>query len=111
MSIIFHIIILLYYCSSTLGHLHLGGLRTALYNYLLARSTGGTFILRIEDTDRSRLISGATEAICEMMNWAGILPDEGPVEGGSRGPYVQSERSELHKKHAIQLVETGAAYR
>lgn len=77
--------------------MHLGGLRTALYNFLFARSKRGIFILRIEDTDRSRLVDGAVEQLHKDLEWAGIIPDEGPFTGGSFGPYLQSERLNLYK--------------
>lgn len=79
------------------GHLHLGGLRTALYNYLFARSNNGTFILRIEDTDRTRTVPGAIEKLQNDLSWAGIISDEDPIRGGPVGPYVQSSRLELYK--------------
>lgn len=79
------------------GHLHLGGLRTALYNYLFAKSQNGSFILRIEDTDRSRFVEGAVEKLEDDLKWAGLKPDEGPSAGGSRGPYFQSERLSLYR--------------
>jgi glutamyl-tRNA synthetase len=90
--------------------LHIGGLRTALYNYLLARQTGGAFILRIEDTDRTRFVADAEEDILASLKWAGLDLDEGPEAGGEVGPYRQSERSELYARHAGELVESGAAY-
>jgi len=79
------------------GHLHLGGLRTALYNYLFARSNNGTFILRIEDTDQTRTVPGAIEKLQDDLLWAGIIPDEDPIRGGPVGPYMQSSRLELYK--------------
>lgn len=79
------------------GDLHLGGLRTALYNYLFARSNNGVFILRIEDTDRKRLVPGALERLEEDLHWAGLDPDEGPSQGGAHGPYLQSERLHLYR--------------
>uniref|UniRef100_A0A2P2I0R1 Nondiscriminating glutamyl-tRNA synthetase EARS2, mitochondrial n=1 Tax=Hirondellea gigas TaxID=1518452 RepID=A0A2P2I0R1_9CRUS len=99
------------FAPSPTGYLHLGGLRTALYNYLLARSKNGKFILRIEDTDSTRLVPGAAEALYEMLQWAGLEPDESPVGGGSHGPYMQSERRHLYQQHASALVDNGAAYR
>lgn len=98
------------FAPSPTGFLHVGGLRTALYNYLLARQTGGTFLLRIEDTDQTRLVEGATENILEAMAWAGVPPDEGAGKGGALGPYVQSQRLDIYKRHADQLVEAGHAY-
>lgn len=79
------------------GQLHLGGLRTALYNYLFARSNNGTFILRIEDTDKTRTIPGAIEKLQDDLLWAGIISDEDPTRGGPVGPYIQSSRLELYK--------------
>lgn len=80
-----------------LGQLHLGGFRTALYNYLFAKSKGGRYILRIEDTDRTRVINGAVEQLQEDLKWLGIEFDEGPNNGGPHDPYVQSERLENYK--------------
>lgn len=80
------------FAPSPTGHLHLGGLRTALYNYLFALSKGGTMILRIEDTDQSRKVDGATEALIKDMEWAGVKCQEGPHIGGPSGPYMQSKR-------------------
>lgn len=80
-----------------LGHLHLGGLRTALINYLFAKSRHGKFILRIEDTDQTRLVPGAKEQLIKDLEWAGIIPDEGPKYGGSLGPYIQSQRKKIYK--------------
>lgn len=75
----------------------MGGLRTALYNYLYARAHGGTFILRIEDTDQTRVVPGAMEQLRDDLIWAGIIPDEDPIRGGPRGPYLQSKRLELYQ--------------
>ncbi|KXS21313.1 glutamyl-tRNA synthetase [Gonapodya prolifera JEL478] len=99
------------FAPSPTGSLHLGGLRTALYNFLLARATGGQFLLRIEDTDASRLVPGAAKDIQEMLAWAGIQPDEGPEQGGPYGPYVQSDRLSRYTEAAAQLLESGHAYR
>jgi glutamyl-tRNA synthetase len=79
------------------GHLHLGGLRTAFYNYLFAKSNAGKFILRIEDTDQTRLVPDAVGRIENDLQWTGILPDEGPSVGGLYGPYKQSERLGLYR--------------
>jgi glutamyl-tRNA synthetase len=98
------------FAPSPTGFLHIGGLRTALYAYLHARHTGGSFILRIEDTDRSRLVPGALEDILDSLRWIGIAWDEGPETGGHHAPYVQSERVDLYRRHARQLVESGRAY-
>ena len=102
---------------SPTGMLHIGGLRTALFNYLIAKQTKGTFVLRIEDTDREREVAGAVEDILTAMEWSGIAPDEGVVlkntvvsQTGTRGPYVQSERFELYRKYAQQLLNSGHAY-
>lgn len=89
------------------GHLHLGGLRTALYNYLFARSNRGTFILRIEDTDQTRVVPGAVEKIQDDLLWAGIIPDEDPIRGGPAGPYMQSARLELYKYVFLRLKRIG----
>jgi glutamyl-tRNA synthetase len=88
-----------------------GGLRTALYNWLFARQQKGVFILRIEDTDQSRIKEGALENLLETLNWAGLDIDEGPGAGGDAGPYMQSERLEIYHKYVGQLVDDGSAYR
>jgi glutamyl-tRNA synthetase len=98
------------FAPSPTGYLHVGGLRTALYNYLFARRNKGVFVLRIEDTDRARYVEGAVENLIRTLHWAGIDYDEGPVKGGAAGPYVQSERLALYQEHAAQLVKSGAAY-
>ena len=98
------------FAPSPTGFMHLGGLRTALYNYLYARKMGGKFILRIEDTDQERFVEGATEVIYDTLKECGIDWDEGPDIGGPVGPYVQSERKEMYLPYAKQLVEKGAAY-
>lgn len=98
------------FAPSPTGFLHLGGLRTALYNYIFAKKYGGSFVLRLEDTDQSRLVPGADEAIEDMLEWAGIPPDESPRRGGPAGPYQQSQRLELYNQTALQLVESGHAY-
>ncbi|ELW66290.1 putative glutamyl-tRNA synthetase, mitochondrial [Tupaia chinensis] len=92
------------------GFLHLGGLRTALYNYIFAKKHQGSFILRLEDTDQTRLVPGAAENIEDMLEWAGIPPDESPRRGGPAGPYQQSQRLELYTQAAEALLKTGAAY-
>ena len=100
------------FAPSPTGYMHIGNLRTALYAYLFARANDGTFILRIEDTDRSRYVADAVDFIRRTLDAAGIVPDEGPDDiGGDYGPYVQSERMEIYKKYAEQLVATGHAYR
>lgn len=98
------------FAPSPTGYLHIGGLRTALYNWLFARSKGGVFILRIEDTDQSRQVEGAEQDIIDSLTWCGLKVDEGPHVGGDYGPYRQSERKEIYKKYALQLVEAGHAY-
>jgi glutamyl-tRNA synthetase len=98
------------FAPSPTGSLHIGGVRTALYNYLLAKQTGGTFIIRIEDTDQNRFVPGAEEYIIEALKWCGITPDEGILEGGPYAPYRQSERTVLYKQYAMQLLESGNAY-
>lgn len=98
------------FAPSPTGYLHVGGLRTALYAYLLAKKHGGQFLLRIEDTDQTRLVEGATQNIIHALQWAGIEFDEGPGKGGPCGPYVQSERLDIYKKHALELIEKGHAY-
>ncbi len=99
------------FAPSPTGFLHIGGLRTALYNFLFARHSGGTFILRIEDTDRSRYVEGAVENLIDSLHRLGIEIDEGPGIGGEAGPYVQSERLELYQEEARRLLESGHAYR
>jgi glutamyl-tRNA synthetase len=98
------------FAPSPTGYLHVGGLRTALYNYLFARRSGGTFILRVEDTDRSRFVEGAVENLIRTLEWAGLRFDEGPGKGGASGPYIQSERLEIYRAHAAALVASGNAY-
>lgn len=98
------------FAPSPTGALHLGGVRTALFNYLFARHHGGDFLLRIEDTDQTRYVPGAEEYIIESLKWCGLTVDEGVGVGGEYGPYRQSERKELYKKYALQLVESGNAY-
>lgn len=98
------------FAPSPTGALHIGGVRTALYNYLFAKMQGGSFILRIEDTDQTRFVEGAEDYIRNSLAWAGIHPDEGVIEGGDFGPYKQSERKELYQKYAQQLVDEGKAY-
>lgn len=98
------------FAPSPTGALHIGGIRTALYNYLLAHKTGGRFILRIEDTDQARYVPGAEDYIIRSLAWLGLNPDEGPQQGGLYSPYRQSERTSIYKEHAMQLVESGKAY-
>lgn len=99
------------FAPSPTGYLHVGGLRTALYNYLFARRHGGTVILRIEDTDRGRYVEGAAESLAATLAWAGLRFDEGPGIGGALGPYVQSERSATYAAHAERLLAEDKAYR
>jgi len=98
------------FAPSPTGYMHVGGLRTALYAYLIAKKDGGTFILRIEDTDTARFVEGATEIIIDTLNGAGLHYDEGPDAGGPAAPYTQSERREIYKPYAELLCEKGAAY-
>ncbi|TMI65776.1 MAG: glutamate--tRNA ligase [Bacteroidetes bacterium] len=98
------------FAPSPTGGLHLGGVRTVLYNYLFAKNMGGDFILRIEDTDQSRYVAGAEEYIFNCLEWAGLVPDESSKHGGNYGPYRQSERKESYRKYAEQLVKDGHAY-
>jgi glutamyl-tRNA synthetase len=98
------------FAPSPTGALHIGGVRTALYNYLLARKHKGTFILRIEDTDQTRFVPGAEEYIKQSLAWAGIQVDEGPDQGGPHAPYRQSERKPMYMQYAMQLIESGHAY-
>lgn len=98
------------FAPSPTGPLHMGGVRTALFNYLFAKKHGGEFLLRIEDTDQNRFVPGAEEYIIESLTWCGLNPVEGPGIGGNFGPYRQSERKAIYKKYADQLVESGWAY-
>ena len=98
------------FAPSPTGYLHVGGLRTALYNYLLAKRLGGSFVLRIEDTDRTRYVPGAVENLIAALKWAGVAYDEGPGREGTVGPYVQSERLAIYKRFAEQLVSDEKAY-
>ncbi|MDR0926680.1 MAG: glutamate--tRNA ligase [Ignavibacteria bacterium] len=98
------------FAPSPTGYLHVGGLRTALYNYLFAKNQGGKCILRIEDTDRTRLVENAQANLIKSLRWAGIEFDESPEIGGDYGPYIQSERFDLYKKYGMQLIENGTAY-
>ncbi|MEQ6121169.1 glutamate--tRNA ligase [Reichenbachiella sp. MALMAid0571] len=98
------------FAPSPTGVLHIGGVRTALYNYLFAKKNNGKMILRIEDTDQSRYVPEAENYINESLAWCGIVPDESPLAGGPYGPYIQSERKELYKEHVNRLLEEGKAY-
>ena len=98
------------FAPSPTGFMHIGNLRTALYEYLIAKSNNGDFVLRIEDTDRERLIEGAEKVIYDTLSKVGLKHDEGPDIGGEFGPYVQSERKDMYKPYAEQLVREGKAY-
>lgn len=98
------------FAPSPTGPLHIGGVRTALFNYLFAKKHGGKFILRIEDTDSTRFVPGAEAYINESLKWLGLTLDEGVIEGGPFGPYKQSERKEIYKQYAQQLIDSGWAY-
>jgi nondiscriminating glutamyl-tRNA synthetase len=105
------------FAPSPTGYVHIGGLRTALYNYLFAKKNDGKYIMRIEDTDQTRYVEGALENLIEAMEWAGVTHDEGPfldngeiVEKGEYGPYIQSDRLDLYKEHVQQLIDEGKAY-
>ena len=97
------------FAPSPTGPLHIGGVRTALYNFLFARKHGGTFILRVEDTDQNRFVPGAEEYIHESLAWLGISPDEGIEKGGPYAPYRQSERKPMYREYAERLVHEGNA--
>lgn len=98
------------FAPSPTGYMHIGNLRTALYEYLISKSLGGKFILRIEDTDQGRFVQGATDVIYDTLKKVGLVHDEGPDIGGNYGPYVQSERKDIYKKYAEELVKSGNAY-
>ncbi len=98
------------FAPSPTGGLHLGGVRTVLFNYLFAKKHGGQFVLRIEDTDQTRYVEGAEQYIIDCLNWCGLIPDEGPHLGGPFEPYRQSERKERYRPYAEQLVKAGFAY-
>ena len=93
------------FAPSPTGPLHMGGVRTALFNYLFAKKHGGDFILRIEDTDQTRYVAGAENYIIESLEWCGLNPVEGPGFGGKFGPYCQSERKTIYKKYADQSLQ------
>ncbi len=99
------------FAPSPTGYPHIGNIRTALFNWLFARHSGGTFIVRIEDTDQSRKVEGALESILESLSWLGLDWDEGPQKGGEYGPYFQSERLDLYQKYAQQLIDDESAYK
>jgi len=98
------------FAPSPTGGLHLGGVRTVLFNYLFAKKHKGDFILRIEDTDQNRYVDGAEEYILACLKWCGLMPDEGPVAGGPYAPYRQSERKSIYRAYAEKLVVQGHAY-
>ncbi|MBE7065626.1 MAG: glutamate--tRNA ligase [Ruminococcaceae bacterium] len=98
------------FAPSPTGYMHIGNLRTALYEYLIAKSQGGDFILRIEDTDQERYVEGAMDVVLDTLKMTGIDYDEGPGKGGEYGPYIQSERRPIYKEYAVKLVELGQAY-
>lgn len=98
------------FAPSPTGPLHIGGVRTALYNYLFAKQHGGEFVFRIEDTDSNRFVPGAEEYIIEAFEWLGLKFDEGVSYGGNYGPYRQSERRDIYKKYVDELLATGKAY-
>ncbi|MDO5616377.1 MAG: glutamate--tRNA ligase, partial [Cruoricaptor ignavus] len=98
------------FAPSPTGPLHLGGARTALYDYLFAKNQGGDFVLRIEDTDTERYVEGAEEYILNALEWCGITPDESPKHGGKYGPYRQSERRDIYDKYTAQILKTDYAY-
>ena len=98
------------FAPSPTGPLHMGGVRTALYNYLFAKKHGGDFLLRIEDTDQTRYVAGAEEYVVDALKWCGMTIDEGPSVGGDNGPYRQSERKPMYRQYAEQLLEAGHAY-
>ena len=98
------------FAPSPTGPLHIGGLRTALYNYLISKNLGGDFIIRIEDTDSNRFNKNAEKHIMESLEWCGIFPDESPTIGGPFGPYRQSERKDFYSKMIDDLIDKGDAY-
>src|SRR5690554_2042390 len=98
------------FAPSPTGYLHIGGLRTALYTYLIAKKNNGKFLLRIEDTDQERFVEGSIEVIYKTLKLVGLKHDEGPDIGGPYGPYVQSERKPIYLEYAKQLVEKSGAY-
>ena len=98
------------YAPSPTGLQHIGGIRTALFNYFFAKANGGDFILRVEDTDRARFSEESLQDLYDTLEWLGIDYDEGPVKGGEYGPYIQSERTDLYRKYAQELLDSGKAY-
>ena len=98
------------FAPSPTGPLHIGGVRTALFSYLFAKKNKGVFILRIEDTDQNRYVEGSEAYIQNALEWAGMIPDEGPSNGGTFGPYRQSERKAIYQQHIQELIARGKAY-
>ncbi len=98
------------FAPSPTGHAHLGSARTALYDYLIARQTGGQFVLRLEDTDQKRYVPGSEQELMDGLRWLGLEWDEGPDIGGPYGPYRQTERKEIYQEYARRLIDTGHAY-
>lgn len=98
------------FAPSPTGPLHIGGLRTALFNYLYARKHNGVFILRVEDTDQNRKVEGSEDYIHRCLSWCGIEPDEDAIKGGEYGPYRQSERKEIYAEFILKLIKNGKAY-
>ena len=98
------------FAPSPTGYMHIGNLRTAIFEYLLAKKYNGSFILRIEDTDQERKVDGAIDFIYNTLNLCGFVIDEGPNNDKGYGPYIQSERKDIYKKYALELVEKGKAY-
>jgi len=98
------------FAPSPTGPLHIGGVRTALFNYLFAKKHGGDFILRVEDTDQGRYVPGAEQYIVDAMQWLGITFDESPLKPSKAGPYRQSERKKMYKQYALRLIESDHAY-
>ena len=99
------------FAPSPTGEPHVGNIRTAIFNWLFARHHGGAFIIRVEDTDQARKVEGATEALLEALQWLGLDWDEGPDVGGGHGPYYQSQRLDMYRTVAAELLESGWAYR
>ena len=99
------------FAPSPTGYMHVGGMRTALFAWLIARQSNGKFVLRIEDTDQKREVSGSVEHIYKCLEWLDLIPDEGPSNfGGKFGPYKQSERLDIYRKYAQKLIDAGRAY-
>src|ERR1044072_6373489 len=98
------------FAPSPTGGLHLGGVRTVLYNYLFVKKHNGSFVLRIEDTDQNRFVEGAEDYIFRCLEWCGLTPDESPLREGAYAPYRQSERKHLYYQYAQQLIDSGHAY-